>query len=133
MVNGALACLGSLEHLRQRYGRGFQVELNTNPNRLADVRSFVQSMFQGADEQEHAAGRIRYLIPKQEGAHAITLAEIFSRIEQKKEELQISDYGVSDASLEQIFVSIARGQDQKLAEERANHNDAREARLRGDK
>jgi ATP-binding cassette subfamily A (ABC1) protein 3 len=131
MVNGGLCVLGSLEHLKQKYGKGFQVELNTHEHRMGDVRAFIHTLFQGADEQEHAAGRIRYLIPRQEGAAAISVAEIFGRIEKAKADLQISDYSVSGASLEQIFVAIAKGQDQAQAEERANHNDAREAKMRG--
>jgi ABC-type multidrug transport system ATPase subunit len=128
MVNGALACIGSLEHLKQKYGKGFQVEIHTSEHRIDDVRAFISDLFDGAEEQEYHAGRIKYLIPKQEGAHAITLAQIFSRIEAQKDALAISDYGVGGASLEQIFVTIARGQDHAQAEARANHNDKREAK-----
>jgi len=135
MVNGQLACLGSLEHLKHKFGRGYFVEIATDEHRVEDVRRFVQELFQGAEEQEHHSGRLQYLIPRQTGAGGgegggLTLASIFRRIESRKHDLSIHDYGVSQASLESIFVNIAKSQDQAQAEARANHNDAREAKLR---
>ena len=168
-MNGALACLGSLEHLKQKYGRGFHVEINASEERIEDVRAFVAQLFQGAEEQEYHAGRIQYLIPKQAGT--TSLASIFARIEASKARLGIHDYGVSakankegrreqgsdvvfgaailsahspcvsvcslslslqvgGASLESIFVTIAKSQDQAQAEARANHNDKREAKMK---
>lgn len=112
------------------YGRGFQVELHTEERRIDDVRAFINELFEGAEEQEYHAGRIQYLIPKQNKQRGITLASIFTTIEQRKADLAIHSYGVSGASLESIFVTIAKSQDQQQAEDRANHNDAREARQR---
>lgn len=141
MVNGGLACLGSLEHLKQKYGKGYHIEINANAERLPEIRDFVQELFPQAQETEYHAGRIKYLIAKPVSAvspggssargaeqGSISLASIFSRIEAAKERLGIHDYLVGGASLESIFVSIAKGQDQAQAEARANHNDKREAK-----
>jgi ABC-type multidrug transport system ATPase subunit len=128
MVNGALACLGSLEHLKQKFGRGYFVELSAEESRMEQVRTFITQLFEGAEEQEQHSGRIQYLIPKQrDGQGGLSLAYIFGQIESVKHQLGIHDYSVSGASLESIFVNIAKSQDQSQAEERANHNDAREA------
>jgi ATP-binding cassette subfamily A (ABC1) protein 3 len=191
MVNGRLACLGSLEHLKHKYGRGFQLEINTSEvsrgalglatlgvlpvsaasatlvpvsdsnslsyvaaltaracvstafasaaaqDRIEDVRTFVRDLFSGAEEQEYHAGRIKYLIPKQQDGlisadglplAGTSLAQIFAAIEARKVDLDIHDYGCGGASLEQIFVAIARGQDKKQAQEREDHNEKREAK-----
>ena len=129
MVNGRLACLGSLEHLKSKYGKGFSVEISAGEQRIDDVRAFVAATFDGAEEQECHAGRIKYLIPKPaDGAGGVNLAQIFARIESRKADLDIHDYGVSGASLESIFVAIAKSQDQAQAEARAKHNDKREAK-----
>jgi ABC-type multidrug transport system ATPase subunit len=134
MVNGSLACLGSLEHLKHKFGRGYFMELSTDERRVDDVRKFVAELFEGAEEQEHHSGRLQYLIPRQQGGGGggagLSLAQIFGRIEASKQRLGIHDYGVSQASLESIFVNIAKSQDQAQAEARANHNDAREAKRR---
>lgn len=127
MVNGRMACLGSLEQLKQKYGKGFSVEINASESSMDEVREFVSSLFDGAEEQEHHAGRIKYLIPKQRSG-GVSLAQIFASIESRKSDLKISDYGVSGASLESIFVAIAKSQDQAQAEKRAKHNDKREAK-----
>lgn len=138
MVNGGLACLGSLEHLKQKYGKGYHIEINADASRLDEIRRFVAELFPGAVETEYHAGRIKYLIAKPVSANtradgspdpgAISLATIFSRIEASKQRLGIHDYLVGGASLESIFVQIARSQDQAQAEARANHNDKREAK-----
>ncbi len=130
MVNGGLACLGSLGHLKEKYGRGIFLEISTAEERIGEVRAFVSELFEGAEEQEQHSGRIQYLIPRQkEGGKGLTsLASIFAAIELRKASLGIHDYGVSQASLESIFVNIAKSQDQAQAEARANHNDAREAK-----
>ena len=125
MVNGRMACLGSLEQLKQKYGKGFSVEINASESSMDDVRQFVSSLFEGAEEQEQHAGRIKYLIPKQRSG-GVSLAQIFASIEARKAELKISDYGVSGASLESIFVALARSQAHAQAEARAKHNDKRE-------
>jgi len=126
MVNGQLACLGSLAHLKERFGKGYFLEVSTEESRVDDVRAFVHSLFEGAEEQEHHSGRVQFLIPKQ-SQQSITLASIFAAIEEAKQRLSIHDYGVSQASLESIFVNIAKSQDQAQAEARAEHNDKREA------
>lgn len=128
MVNGALACIGSLEHLKQKYGKGFHIELNTSESRVVDVREFIHTIFPSAEEQEEHAGRLKYIVPRHEAG--ISLADIFAKLEERKSALSIHDYAVSGGSLEQIFVNIARGRDQAQAEARAQHNDKREAKMK---
>lgn len=68
---------------------------------------FVRSSFVGAELIEEHAGRAKYLIPQ-----AIPLATIFECIEDNKESLGILDYSVSQPTLEQIFVAVARKQEE---------------------
>jgi ABC-type multidrug transport system ATPase subunit len=127
MVNGALACIGSLEHLKQKFGRGIQIEIHTAEDRLDDVRRFMRNWFETAEEEECHSGRIKFLIPKQgKEGEGPSLGDIFTGLESHKEELGFRDYGVTGSSLESIFVNIARSMDEKQAEERAQHADKRE-------
>ena len=41
------------------------------------------------------------------GGH-LTYSEIFEILEQKKEDLHITDYGVNQTTLEQIFLTLAK-------------------------
>ena len=67
----------------------------------------MRSSFVGAELIEEHAGRAKYLIPQ-----AIPLATIFECIEDNKESLGILDYSVSQPTLEQIFVAVARKQEE---------------------
>jgi len=106
MAKGALQCLGSIQHLKSRFGKGYHLEINTRdtPDALENVKTFVQQTFQSAELQEFHAGRIKYQIPQQN----MSLSAIFGAIENVKERLNIVDYAVSQATLEQIFVHIAK-------------------------
>jgi len=138
MVAGRMACIGSLQHLKNKYGRGFIIEINTSDTRLKEVRHFVMTNFHGAEEQECHGGRIKFLLPHTASspstpsskagasdssssssqpptppplppsAPSISLSAIFSLLESHKSQLGIADYAVGGASLEQIFVTIAQ-------------------------
>lgn len=64
---------------------------------------------------------LKYVVPKE----GLSLAYIFANIQQAKEELAISEYSVSQPTLEQIFVAIARKQEEADAEEESVHTGPR--------
>ena len=209
MANGRLRCLGSAQHLKNKFGQGFQVELKT---KLADrhdddfiqigavlARSFLGSeadleaiqanatemCFNETQCQEalylvtnddylssliigdpHSVGysiwrdanspsgvtldalsvfatielRMRsmstfimdqfpvHLLRERQdtkarfevSAEGLRISTIFAAIEAKKEELRLSDYGVSQTSLEQVF-NMHAAEAEKLKEGRDDH------------
>jgi hypothetical protein len=44
----------------------------------------------------------------------VSLADVFTRIEQNKKQFQIVDYAVSQTSLEQVFLSFAKLQEDEF-------------------
>jgi ATP-binding cassette subfamily A (ABC1) protein 3 len=62
---------------------------------------------QGAVLGEYHAGRMKYQLPRQN----LSLSSIFASIESSKARLGISDYCISQSTLEQIFVAIAKQHD----------------------
>jgi ATP-binding cassette, subfamily A (ABC1), member 3 len=183
MANGRLRCLGSAQHLKNKFGRGFQVELNVkliqlddidyldvfaklnqfvsgssltgfhglnigkctqalqiltgddslssmisteNPTgyliwkdatspigvsmedlaafavseqRITKVQDFVKDSFPESVLRERQDMRVRYEV----SGPALRISEIFAKIEDNKQDLQLADYGVSQTSLEQVF------------------------------
>eukprot|EP01105_Mastigella_eilhardi_P028439 TRINITY_DN936_c0_g1_i14.p1 TRINITY_DN936_c0_g1~~TRINITY_DN936_c0_g1_i14.p1 ORF type:complete len:1870 (-),score=505.12 TRINITY_DN936_c0_g1_i14:2049-7658(-) len=112
MVNGSFQCLGSIQHLKDKFGGGYLVELKTREDKLEEVKQFMTGKFDCELTEEHN-GRLKYVLPK-EGT--LGLATIFGTIEEAKEALGISDYAVSQPTLEQIFVAIARRQEEHNAD-----------------
>ena len=104
MALGELRCIGSIQHLKNRFGQGYLLDVNTLPTRLCAVRDFVMRTFPQSKMAECHGGRVKFRIPK----NVMSLAAIFKIMEQHKKALDIEDYSINQATLEQIFLSIAR-------------------------
>eukprot|EP00478_Filoreta_tenera_P001345 GABV01001366.1.p1 GENE.GABV01001366.1~~GABV01001366.1.p1 ORF type:complete len:262 (+),score=85.68 GABV01001366.1:34-819(+) len=111
MVRGELQCIGTLQHLKNKFGQGYNMEVKTDEDNVANVRQFVErELFEGAILDEHHGGQLHYRLPAQQ--QDISLASLFSQIEEKKKLLKIHDYSLSQSSLESIFVNIAKREEQ---------------------
>jgi len=110
MVGGKLKCIGSTQHLKTRFGEGYTAELKTTPEKAAATEEFVVKELHGTVTECHDAW-FSINIPKD----ALTLAQIFRKIESSREALQLSDYSVSQTTLEQIFLRFAAGQKEETA------------------
>jgi len=109
MVSGRLRCLGSAQHLKQRFGKGYQLELNCLIEKVAQVKAFVLAQFPGSKVLEHHDRNIKFNLPR----HHMTLANIFRTINNNRASLSIAEYSVSEATLEQIFLFFAKQQDEE--------------------
>uniref|UniRef100_A0A3P8WSU7 ATP binding cassette subfamily A member 7 n=1 Tax=Cynoglossus semilaevis TaxID=244447 RepID=A0A3P8WSU7_CYNSE len=85
MVNGRFQCLGSVQHLKNRFGDGYTIILrlvdhNTNPDHCS-VSSYMKNIFPSIELKEH-----------------------------HQNELGITDFSVSQTTLDQVFVNFAKEQ-----------------------
>jgi len=113
LVAGHLFCIGSPQHLKTKFADAFFCEFTVDETYVVQLKKFIENSFHGAILEEHQLHRLRYRLPKQ----SLSLSSIFSIIELHKNDLHIIDYAVSQSSLEQIFVSIAKAHDEaKLAQ-----------------
>jgi ABC-type multidrug transport system ATPase subunit len=117
LVSGQLKCLGTSQHLKTKFGKGFQLDISTagkNPNK---AQEFIRSQFPAAEQVEAYGNKLKYKV-NQSG---LTLKSLFQVIEQHKAEAEISEYSLGQTTLEQIFIYFAKkGDDQKDLSE--NHH-----------
>lgn len=116
MVNGELKCLGSLQHLKSKYGEGYtllaKIKMTDNRNdenqeKINTFISFILDRFQPSIVKESRDGFINIHISD----NSISLlSKLFSTIENKKEEFSIEYYVVTQTKLEQIFLNFASKQ-----------------------
>lgn len=128
IVNGELKCLGSKFKLKRVYGRGFKLVININPNftRSNTISTFNNHNLpfsQEHDSYEHKAERIKQAIQEMfpscqnTESYKSTLvfvisneefnAELlFTKINEIKRELGISNWAISQVSLEDIFIKL---------------------------
>uniref|UniRef100_A0A3P9ATS2 P-type phospholipid transporter n=1 Tax=Maylandia zebra TaxID=106582 RepID=A0A3P9ATS2_9CICH len=108
MVNGRFKCLGSIQHLKSRFGDGYTVivRVGGSPPALKPVEDFVQKTFPGSVLKEKHHNTLQYQFPHAQGA----LANIFSQFTRHQRRLRVEDYSVSQTTLDQVFVNFARQQ-----------------------
>ena len=133
MVNGKFKCIGSIQHLKSRFGQGYTVILkiessydiattggvvaynnlsyetqaaNANVRPVDKVKQFMTSTFEGVYLIEEHQGYLHYQIVNAD----IKLSQMFGALEDNRSELGIIDYSVSQTSLEQVFINFAKAQ-----------------------
>uniref|UniRef100_A0A4W5LI24 ABC transporter domain-containing protein n=1 Tax=Hucho hucho TaxID=62062 RepID=A0A4W5LI24_9TELE len=100
MVNGQFKCLGSIQHLKSRFGDGYTVivKVGGSPPALGPVEEFVHETFPGSVLKEKHHNTLQYQLPHSEGA----LASIFSHFTTHQQRLGVEDYSVSQTTLDQV-------------------------------
>uniref|UniRef100_A0A8D0AR12 ABC transporter domain-containing protein n=1 Tax=Sander lucioperca TaxID=283035 RepID=A0A8D0AR12_SANLU len=100
MVNGRFKCLGSIQHLKSRFGDGYTVivRVGGSPPALKPVEDFVQQSFPGSILKEKHHNTLQYQLPYIQGA----LANIFSQFTSHQQRLGVEDYAVSQTTLDQV-------------------------------
>ncbi|GAB6030175.1 hypothetical protein CHUAL_005851 [Chamberlinius hualienensis] len=113
MVKGELRCVGSTQHLKNKYGSGYILEAKVladgdREERFAKLEELIKRIFPAAQLQEKFQDRIRFQVPQTGG---LSLAQIFATLEEAKRDVGIEEYSFSQTSLEQLFLDFARKQD----------------------
>uniref|UniRef100_A0AAQ4RHZ0 P-type phospholipid transporter n=1 Tax=Gasterosteus aculeatus aculeatus TaxID=481459 RepID=A0AAQ4RHZ0_GASAC len=100
MVNGHFKCLGSIQHLKSRFGDGYTVivRVGGSPPELKPVEDFVRRSFLGSVLKEKHHNTLQYHLPYTQGA----LAHIFSQFTSHQQRLGVEDYSVSQTTLDQV-------------------------------
>lgn len=103
MTAGRLQCLGGQQHLKNKYGGGYTLEMRVGAGHDAIVEKEVPRLFSAATLEANHAGKLRFKLPLE----SVSLACVFETMETHKEALGVLDYSASQPSLESIFLSIA--------------------------
>ncbi|KAK3090139.1 hypothetical protein FSP39_009459 [Pinctada imbricata] len=99
MVNGTFRCIGSIQHLKNRFGDGYTILLRLageNPS-LTPLEHFIRLTFPGAKLKEKHHNMLQYQL----GA-SFKLSYIFGQIESVRAEFNIEDYSVLQTTLDQV-------------------------------
>ncbi|NXR07906.1 ABCA2 protein, partial [Semnornis frantzii] len=114
MVNGRLKCLGSIQHLKNRFGDGYMITVRTKSSlNVKEVVRFFNRNFPEAVLKERHHTKAQYQLKSEQ----ISLAQIFSKMEQVVDVLGIEDYSVSQTTLDNVFVNFAKKQSDNLEQQ----------------
>eukprot|EP00217_Crustomastix_stigmatica_P007793 CAMPEP_0183804176 /NCGR_PEP_ID=MMETSP0803_2-20130417/34669_1 /TAXON_ID=195967 /ORGANISM="Crustomastix stigmata, Strain CCMP3273" /LENGTH=537 /DNA_ID=CAMNT_0026048925 /DNA_START=131 /DNA_END=1744 /DNA_ORIENTATION=- len=114
LVQGRLRCLGTLQHLKQRHGQGYTVEMRSNnPTHMVVV---VRESLPGAVLEEQHHDFLRFRLPPSSKEYALSLARVFQVVQSALAHGDVQDYSVSQTTLEEVFLSFATQQTHKSVE-----------------
>jgi len=126
MVNGQLRCIGTAQHLKSRYGKGYQLDLtltqqtvngdeSEKAETLEKLQNALAKSFGTISLIENNGSRVSYELVKSEAQ--LKLGAMFNILEEMKNghfEAVIEAYALSQTTLEQIFIRMAKqGEDEK--------------------
>ncbi|KFO74168.1 ATP-binding cassette sub-family A member 5, partial [Cuculus canorus] len=103
LVSGQLRCIGTVQHLKSKFGRGYFLEMKLKETADVQQVEFLQRqilhIFPNANRQESFASILAYKIPKED---VQSLSHSFSKLEEVKHAFNIEEYSFSQATLEQV-------------------------------
>ncbi|VDI42992.1 ATP-binding cassette, subfamily A (ABC1), member 1 [Mytilus galloprovincialis] len=113
MVNGRLKCIGSTQHLKNRFGNGYTVIIRVAGEIpvLEPVKDFMANVFGDPELKEEHNNMLQYQLNSK-----IKLSRIFGQMEAVK----VKDYSVSQTTLDQVFIHFASKQTDMLDDELSN-------------
>lgn len=132
LVRGGLRCIGAIQHLKNKYGGGYSLELKLNIHtslRVSEINGVSENVEQGnggegrKNEMSHMVieafpnavideqfeERIVFKIPQDD---VTSLAGCFSMLEEAKRRNLLLEYALSQTTLEQVFLKFAREQEE---------------------
>ncbi|RMB92752.1 hypothetical protein DUI87_30802 [Hirundo rustica rustica] len=108
MVNGSFQCIGSLQHIKSRFGRGFTVKMHLNSSTVCTetLTEFMKSHFPNTCLKDRHFKMVEYHVPVSAGG----VANIFDLLEGNKAAFNIRHFSVSQTTLEEVFINFAKDQ-----------------------
>ncbi|XP_064227202.1 retinal-specific phospholipid-transporting ATPase ABCA4 isoform X1 [Aotus nancymaae] len=110
MVKGAFRCMGTIQHLKSKFGDGYIVTMKIKSPKddllpdLNPVEQFFQGNFPGSVQRERHYNMLQFQVSSS------SLARIFQLLLSHKDSLLIEEYSVTQTTLDQVFVNFAKQQ-----------------------
>ncbi|XP_029463774.1 ATP-binding cassette sub-family A member 12 [Rhinatrema bivittatum] len=108
MVNGKFQCIGSLQHIKHRFGGGFTVKVHMKDGEVhaETLTQFMHMHFPNTYLKDQHFSMLEYHIPISAGG----VANIFDLLETNKSDLNIKHFSVSQTTLDEVFINFAKSQ-----------------------
>ncbi|KAM6175512.1 cholesterol transporter ABCA5 [Erethizon dorsatum] len=114
MVAGQLRCIGTVQHLKSKFGRGYFLEIKLKDwvenLEIDHLQREIEYIFPNASRQESFSSILAYKIPKED---VQSLSRAFSKLEEAKHTFAVEEYSFSQATLEQVFVELTKEQEEE--------------------
>ncbi|CAG9810453.1 unnamed protein product [Chironomus riparius] len=107
MVAGQFQCLGPVQHLKNKFSKGFVLTIKTgftDENLTEKVKQKIVEKFRSAELKENYLDILTYHLKNID----LKYSEVFRKLAEIKNEMGIKDYALTQMSLEQVFLNISQ-------------------------
>ncbi|XP_030882574.1 ATP-binding cassette sub-family A member 9-like [Leptonychotes weddellii] len=109
MVSGRLRCIGSIQHLKSKFGKEYLLEMKVKtPAQVEPLHCEILRLFPQAARQERYSSLMVYKLPV-EDVHP--LSQAFFKLEIVKQSFDLEEYSLSQSTLEQVFLELSKEQE----------------------
>ncbi|NXF60611.1 ABCAA protein, partial [Ciccaba nigrolineata] len=109
MVSGQLRCIGSIQYLKNKFGKGYLLEIKVkDPEHTDLLHAEILRIFPSAARQERFPSLLVYKVPMED---ALPLSQSFSKLEEAKRNFNLEEYSFSLNTLAQVFLELSREQE----------------------
>ncbi|XP_047994969.1 phospholipid-transporting ATPase ABCA3-like [Leguminivora glycinivorella] len=117
MVNGNFQCLGTPQHLKNKFSEGFTLTIKMKIDEesadsiagargIAAVKRYVENNFTTPKLMEEYQGLLTYYLPDR----SVAWSRMFGTMERCRQDHDVEDYTISQTTLEQIFLQFTKYQ-----------------------
>ena len=120
LVNGQLKCIGTPQHLKTKFGTGYQFDVTFKDDDIETRLSTEKGLSEKFDFRvlEVNGEKATYeLDVRSDYVGKFTLAKLFDELELIKSNYPIEHYAVNQTTLEQVFLKMARAREDELESE----------------
>uniref|UniRef100_A0A8C4PSG2 ABC transporter domain-containing protein n=1 Tax=Equus asinus asinus TaxID=83772 RepID=A0A8C4PSG2_EQUAS len=109
MVSGRLRCVGSIQHLKSKFGKDYILELKVKESsQVTLVHVEILKLFPQAVQKERFSSFVVYKLPV---ADVHPLSQAFHKLEAVKYNFNLEEYSLSQCTLEKAFLELSKEQE----------------------
>ncbi|XP_006970522.1 ABC-type organic anion transporter ABCA8A-like isoform X3 [Peromyscus maniculatus bairdii] len=109
MVSGRLRCIGSIQHLKSKFGKDYLLEMKVKTlAQVEPINTEIMRLFPQAARQERYSSLMVYKLPKED---VQPLSQAFFKLETVKQSFDLEEYSLSQSTLEQVFLELSKEQE----------------------
>ncbi|KAM4824068.1 ATP-binding cassette sub-family A member 9 isoform X1 [Urocitellus parryii] len=109
MVSGRLRCIGSIQHLKSKFGKDYLLEMKVKtPEHVESLHAEILKLFPQAARQERFSSLLVYKLPVED---VQPLSQAFFKLEIVKQSFNLEEYSLSQSTLEQVFLELSKEQE----------------------
>ncbi|XP_004593011.2 ATP-binding cassette sub-family A member 9 [Ochotona princeps] len=108
MVSGRLRCIGSIQHLKSKFGKDYLLEMKVKTlTQVEHLHEEILRLFPRAARQERYPSLLVYKLPVED---VQPLSQAFFKLETVKQNFDL-EYSLSQSTLEQVFLELSKEQE----------------------